>query len=65
MTDILMMTLSPQLRKIAIKKKASQPSSFRKPDFDFRKLVDKLEEAEITMKLEETENPNLQYVNNI
>ena len=62
MTEILMMTLTPQLRKIAIKKRASHPSSIRKPDLDFRKLVDKLEEAEITMKLEETENPKLQYV---
>ena len=32
---------------------------------DFRKLVDKLEQAEITMKLEETENLKLQYVNRI
>ena len=29
----------------------------------FRKLVDKLEQAEITIKLEETENLKLQYVN--
>ena len=65
MTEILMMTLTPQLRKIAIKKKASHPSSIREPDLDFRKLVDKLEQAEITMKLEETENLKLQYVNHI
>ena len=65
MTEILMMTLTPQLRKIAIKKRASHPSSIREPDLDFRKLVDKLEQAEITMKLEETENPKLQYVNRI
>ena len=65
MTDILMMTLLPQLRKIAIKKRASHPSSIREPDLDFRKLVDKLEQAEITMKLEETENLKLQYVNRI
>ena len=58
MTEILMMTLTPQLRKIAIKKRASHPSSIREPDLDFRKLVDKLEQAEITMKLEETENLN-------
>ena len=51
-----MMTLTPQLRKIAIKKRASHPSSIREPDLDFRKVVDKLEQAEITMKLEETEN---------
>ena len=65
MTEILMMTLTPQLRKIAIKKRASHPSSIREPDLDFRKLVDKLEQAEITMKLEETENLKLQFVNRI
>ena len=65
MTEILMMTLTPQLRKIAIKKRASHPSSFLEPDLDFRKLVEKLEQAEITMKLEETENLKLQYVHNI
>ena len=32
MTEILMMTLAPQLQKIAIKKRASHPSSFREPD---------------------------------
>ena len=58
MTEILMMTVTPQLRKIAIKKRASHPSSIREPDLDFRKPVDKLEQAEITMKLEETENLN-------
>ena len=65
MTEILMMALTPQLRKIAIKKRASHPSSIREPDLDFRKLADKLEPAEITMKLEETENLKLQYVNRI
>ena len=65
MTEILMMTLTHQLRKIAIKKRASHPYSIREPDLYFRKLVDKLEQAEITMKLEETENLKLQYVNNI
>ena len=64
-TEILMMTLTPQLRKIAIKKRASHPSSIRESDLDFGKLVDKLEQAEITMKLEETESFKLQYVNNI
>ena len=44
---------------------ASHPSSIREPDLDFGKLVDKLQQAEITMKLEETENLQLQYVNNI
>ena len=52
MTEILMMTLTPQFRKIAIKKRASHPSSIREPDLDFKKLVDKLEQVEITMKLE-------------
>ena len=65
MTETLMMTLTPQLRKIAIEKRASHPSSTREPDLDFRKIVDKLEQAAITMKLEETENPKLQYVNRI
>ena len=65
MTEILMMTLTPQLRKIAIKKRASHPSSIQEPDLDLRKLVDKLEQAEITMKLEKTENLKLQYVNRI
>ena len=65
MTEILMMNLTSQLRKIAIKKRASHPFSIRKPDLDCRKLVDKLEQAEITMKMEETGNLKLQYVNNI
>ena len=50
LTEILMMTLTPQLRKIAIKKRASDTSSIREPDLEFRKLVDQLEQAEITMK---------------
>ena len=37
------MTLRPQLRKIAIKKGASHPSSIREPDIDFRKQVDKID----------------------
>ena len=65
MTEILKMTPTPQLRKLAIKKRASHPSSIREPDLDFRKLVDKLEQAEITMKLDKTENLKLQHVNNI
>ena len=65
MKEDLLMTLTPQLRKIAIKKRASHPSSIREPKLDFRKLVDKLEQAEITMKLEATENFKLQYVNRI
>ena len=63
-TEILKMTPTPQLRKIAIKKRTSHPSSFREPDLDFGKLVDKLEKAEITMKLDKTENLKLQHVNN-
>ena len=56
------MTLRPQLQKIAIKKRTSHPSSIREPDLDFRKLINKLEQAGIIMKLEETENQKLQYV---
>ena len=65
MTEILKMTLTPQLRKIAIKKRASHPSSIREPDLGFRKLVDKLEQAEITIKLVETENLKLHYDNHV
>ena len=64
MTEVLMMTRTPQLRKVAIKKRAPHPSSIREPALDFRRLVDKLEQAEITMKLEKTEKLKLQYVNN-
>ena len=35
MREILIMTLTPGLRKIAIKKRASHPSSIREPDIDF------------------------------
>ena len=45
MKDTLMMTLTPQLGKTAIKKSVSHPSSIPEPDTDFRKLVDKLEQA--------------------
>ena len=54
-----------EIKENSKKKRASHPSSIREPDLDFRKLVDKLEQAEITMKLEETENLKLQYVNRI
>ena len=37
MTEILVTNLTPQLRKIAIKKRASHPSSIREVDLDFRK----------------------------
>ena len=46
--------LTHQLRKLAIKKEASHPFTIREPNLDFRKLVDKPEQAEITMKFEET-----------
>ena len=58
------MTLTPQLRKIAIKKRASHFYSMREPDIEFRNLVDKIEQAETTRKLEETENLKLQYASN-
>ena len=41
-SETLMMNLTPPLRKIAIKKRASNPSSTRELNIDFRKLVDKL-----------------------
>ena len=41
------------------KKRASHPSSIRDPDMDLQTLVDKLEPAESTMKLEETESLKL------
>ena len=58
MTEILMMTVTPQVGKKAFEKRASHPSSIREPDLDFRNLVDKLEQAEITMKHEKTKNLN-------
>ena len=51
-TEIPMMTLTPQLQRIAIKKRTSHLSSIWEPDLDFRNLVNKLEQAEINMKLE-------------
>ena len=63
--ETLNLTLTPQLRKIAIKKRASSSSLIREPDLVFRKLVDKLEQADITLNLEETENLKLQNVNSI
>ena len=62
MTEKLMMTVTPQLQTLAMRKRASHPSSIREPDLDFRKLVDKLKQAEFTMKLEEKENLKLQFV---
>ena len=54
LTEFLMETLTHQLRKLAIKKEASHPFSIREPNLDFRMLVDKPQQAEITMKFEET-----------
>ena len=65
MTEVLMITVTLQLRKIAIEKRASHASSNPKPYIDFQKLVDKLEQAEITFKLEKTENLKVQFVGNI
>ena len=53
-----MMTVTPQLRKKAIKKRVSHPFSIRETDIDFRKLVDILEQAEITKK-QKIENINI------
>ena len=53
-----MMTVTPQLRKKAIKKRVSHPFSIRETDIDFRKLVDILEQAEITKK-QKIENINV------
>ena len=55
--------LNTTTKEKCYKKTASHPSSIREPGLDFRKLVDKLEQAEITMKLEQTANLKLQYVN--
>ena len=59
LTKISLMTLTPQFWKRAIEKRASHPSSIREPDLDLWKLVDKLEQAEITMKLEKTETATI------
>ena len=53
---MVLQTQKSPIKKIAIKKRASRPSSIRETNTDFRKLVDKLQKAKITMKLEETEN---------
>ena len=60
-----MMILTPKLSKIRRTKRASHPSSIREPNIDYRNLVDKLEQAEIIMKLDETENKKLRNVDNI
>ena len=48
------MTFRPQLRKLAITKRASHPTSTRELDIDFEKLLDKLEQAQIPTKLVDT-----------
>ena len=56
MTEVLLMTLTPQLRKMASKKRASP-------------IRDKLEQAEITMKLKQhkitirKQNPHNYFTN--
>ena len=64
-TEILLMTLTPQLRKISVEKSALHPSSLREIDIQFSKLVDKLEQAEVTLNLQETENLKLQNESNV
>ena len=63
-TEILMMTLTTQFKKTAIKKRKSHPWSIRKLDIDFRKLVDKIEQAYFTTKPEKTENLKQQHAAN-
>ena len=61
MTKLLMISLTQHLPKVAIKKRASHSSSIQEADIDFRKQVDKQDQAEVTMKLEKAENIKLQY----
>ena len=56
MTETLMMNLFLQLQKKSVKKRASYLSSTHESDIVFRKLLDKLEQAEILIKLVETEH---------
>ena len=66
MTELLLVTLKPQLRKIAIKREHQIHHQFENPTSILENnLVDNLEQAEITMKLERTENSKLKLVNNI
>ena len=53
-----MMNLIPQIKTFAIQRSASNPSTVHELDTDFRKLVDKLEQAEIMMKMEVTKIEN-------
>ena len=48
------MVSTVELSKIAIMKKTSNHSSVCEKDIGYRKFVDKLEQTEITMKLEQT-----------
>ena len=57
--------MNTAIGRIAIKKTATHSSSVCEPEIDFCKLVDKLEQAELTMKLEETDNFVLQNVSNL
>ena len=63
MTKLLMMTLTPQLRKIA-EKESITPIIISKTQYRFPKTSSNLEQAEIKIKLEKTENLKLQYVEN-
>ena len=52
------------MKQICNKNRASHPLSIREPNVDFRKLADKLEQIEITMKLEETKKLKLSHKSN-
>ena len=64
-TAILMMTLTPQLRKIAKKESLTSNPISRTRHRLPKTSREKLEQAKFTMKLEETKNIKLQFVNNI
>ena len=65
MTETSTMTLTTQLRNRSNKKESITSFLHSGTRLDLRRLVEKLEQAEITMKLKETENQKLHYVNNI
>ena len=56
--------MNTTIGRIAIKKTATYSSSVCEQEIDFRKLVDKLEQAELPMKLEETDDFELQNISN-
>ena len=60
-----MMTLTPQLRKIAKRESLTSNLISRTRHRLPKNSREKLEQAKFTMKLEETKNFKLQYVNNI